>query len=571
MEMRVQFARNLRALLAGRFVQTAGGNDNAIRTRRVVTAAVSAAPRAPLAAMVESLEPRQLLSTYYVSPAGSDSAAGTSITAPWKSIGRVNSQTLRAGDTILFEGGKTFSGSIYVPSREGGTAAAPVTFSTYGTGKATINSGTIAGIDIAQTAGVKISNFNFVGSGAATNTWPGIWVHVDWTDRTLSTLEVKNVDVSGYGREGMKMMIAGARSTISNVKIEQSSFHHNGYGGVKITGSAHNSNKNYIIDHVKAYDNYGSRATTSVTGSGIYLADVDGARISRCLAYNNGKDGAAPVGIWAAGSNRVTIEYCESYNNRTATTTDGGGFDLDWDVTNSVLQYNYSHGNDGPGYILAAGVNTNQGNVVRYNVSENDGRKNGRAGMQLWGNVRDAQIYNNVVFISATGNTNTAAFYAHDYGSSGKRPYNVTVRNNIFYTTGGAKIVNTTSGVAGVSGGLLFAGNAYHTVGGTFKIQWGSTAYTSLSSWRTAKGQEKLSGVAVGFQGDPKLTAVGLGGTIGNADNLKNLTAYKLQTTSPLINKGVAQPTFLSSATLDFYGDTLPKGGKYDIGIDEVA
>ncbi|MEO6437060.1 MAG: beta-glucosidase, partial [Tepidisphaeraceae bacterium] len=74
-----------------------------------------------------------------------------------------------------------------------------------------------------------------------------------------------------------------------------------------------------------------------------------------------------------------------------------------------------------------------------------------------------------------------------------------------------------------------------------------------------------------GYQGDPKLTAVGLGGTIGNADNLKNLTAYKLQGTSPLINKGVVQPTFLAAATLDFYGDTLPKGGKYDIGIDEVA
>jgi hypothetical protein len=82
------------------------------------------------------------------------------------------------------------------------------------------------------------------------------------------------------------------------------------------------------------------------------------------------------VGIWTAGSNRVTIQYCESYNNHTKTSTDGGGYDFDWDVTNSTIQYCYSHNNDGPGYIMAAGTHTNSGNVIRYSVSENDGRRN---------------------------------------------------------------------------------------------------------------------------------------------------------------------------------------------------
>jgi len=47
--------------------------------------------------------------------------------------------------------------------------------------------------------------------------------------------------------------------------------------------------------------------------------------------------------------------------------------------------------------------------------------------------------------------------------------------------------------------------------------------------------------------------------------------SYKLQSGSPLINKGVTQPGTLAGATIDFWGDSLPKGGKYDIGIDEVA
>ncbi len=529
------------------------------------------APSARTTPCVEMLEARQLLSTYYVSPSGSDSSAGTSTSAPWKSINRVNSQTLKAGDKVLFQGGQTFGGSLYIPSKEGGTGSNPVTFSTYGSGSATISSGTKSGFDIAQTAGISISNLKFVGSGMNSNSVVGIWVHTDWANRVLSGLTLKNVEVSGYGREGMRILMSGSGSSLSNVKVEQSSFHDNLYGGFKFTGSAHNSNKNVTIDHVKAYNNYGSRANSGVTGSGIYIADVDGAMINRCISYSNGKDGHASVGIWAAGSNRVTIQYCESYNNDTAAVSDGGGFDFDWDTNNSIMQYNYSHGNAGPGFLLGAGTHGNSGNVIRYNVSENDGRKNGRASIHLWGNITNASIYNNTVYMTKTGNSNSSTFYAHDLGAGGKVPMNVEVRNNIFYTTDGIKLLNLTSGVAGRSN-MKFSGNAYYSSNGAFKIQWGGSSYGSLNDWRNAKGQEKLNNVATGYQGDPKLTAAGKGGTIGNADLLKNLSAYKLQTTSPLINKGMQPPSFLSASVgTDFYGDLLPKGGKWDIGVDEVA
>ena len=46
------------------------------------------------------------------------------------------------------------------------------------------------------------------------------------------------------------------------------------------------------------------------------------------------------------------------------------------------------------------------------------------------------------VYISATGNSNTAAFYNHDDSSGGKHCSNVKIVNNVFYTTGGAKILN---------------------------------------------------------------------------------------------------------------------------------
>lgn len=75
--------------------------------------------------------------TYYVSPDGSDSNPGTSA-APWKSVSRVNNAALAPGDTVLFAAGATFSDSTLMPSRSG-TATAPITFGSYGSGRATIS------------------------------------------------------------------------------------------------------------------------------------------------------------------------------------------------------------------------------------------------------------------------------------------------------------------------------------------------------------------------------------------------------------------------------------------------
>ena len=49
---------------------------------------------------IEELERRELLSTYFVSPSGNDNNPGTSATAPWQSINRVNQATFQAGDQL---------------------------------------------------------------------------------------------------------------------------------------------------------------------------------------------------------------------------------------------------------------------------------------------------------------------------------------------------------------------------------------------------------------------------------------------------------------------------------------
>src|SRR5688500_10156106 len=58
---------------------------------------------------VEACEPRRMLATYYISPTGLDSNPGTSATAPWKSIAKINQRDLNAGDRVLLQGGATFA------------------------------------------------------------------------------------------------------------------------------------------------------------------------------------------------------------------------------------------------------------------------------------------------------------------------------------------------------------------------------------------------------------------------------------------------------------------------------
>jgi len=80
-----------------------------------------------------------LATTYYVSPLGNDSATGTSSTSPWQSVSRVNSTSLKPGDSVLFGGGSSFVGQLQPPSS--GVGNAPITFASYGGGQANVTGG----------------------------------------------------------------------------------------------------------------------------------------------------------------------------------------------------------------------------------------------------------------------------------------------------------------------------------------------------------------------------------------------------------------------------------------------
>ena len=71
--------------------------------------------------------------TYYVDAvSGNDSDSGLTQGSAWRTASKINSSSLAPGDTILFKRGQTFSGDL--ESSENGTAGAPITFSSFGSG-----------------------------------------------------------------------------------------------------------------------------------------------------------------------------------------------------------------------------------------------------------------------------------------------------------------------------------------------------------------------------------------------------------------------------------------------------
>lgn len=114
-------------------------------------------------------------------------------------------------------------------------------------------------------------------------------------------------------------------------------------------------------------------------------------------------------------------------------TCDGQGLDLDEGNIRTIYQYNYSHDNEG-GFILLCngGGSTTADNIVRYNISQNDG---GQLFDMVCAKTTNTQIYNNTFYLSKPVEIIS--------NSNGSTSANATFTNNIFHVaTDGASYVN---------------------------------------------------------------------------------------------------------------------------------
>ncbi len=87
--------------------------------------------------------------SYYVDcDNGNDATAGTSTTAPWRTLAKVNASTFVAGDTIALARGCVWYEELTPPSS--GSAGLPITFTAYGSGDPPWIDGTVLKNDVAD-------------------------------------------------------------------------------------------------------------------------------------------------------------------------------------------------------------------------------------------------------------------------------------------------------------------------------------------------------------------------------------------------------------------------------------
>jgi Right handed beta helix region len=513
--------------------------------------------------------------TFYVRTDGDNGASGVSVDEAWRSIARANMGRVKGGDTLLFEAGSRFDGTLEIglEGLTGGFPGQPLRIGSFGEGRAIIDAGDGDGIRIDNQSQIIIENLIIAGGWNAEtqsgNDGEGINAFGTTTGKRRSGLEFRDLEVYGFKHAGIGIH-AHPQGMLKDtgydgVLIEDCEVHDNGDFGILTEGpyvydQPGYSHANVTIRGTRAHHNRGLKNKGEHTGSGIVLSDVQKGLIEYSVAHDNGEfndhDGGGGFGIWAWDSDQITIQFNESYDNKTST-DDGGGFDLDGGVTRSVMQFNYSHGNQGAGFgaFQFSYARRFSDNLIQYNISQNDG-----TAFLVWDG------YGDMGSIAYAQNVGYGAKPALATYSALK---DATFANNIFYGTG-PKLLDVFDG-----SNLVLQGNAYWTGDAPFAIAWNTGGsekqFSSFDEFRSTTGAETLEGKATGQHVDPQLSAAGDGPTLDDANELTSLTMYELQASSPLIDRGVdLKDLGIQAASRDFFGRDTPEGAARDVGAYEA-
>jgi hypothetical protein len=479
---------------------------------------------------------------YYFSPTGNDQDEGSK-EHPWQTIDRFNRLPLRPGDAAYFEGGGTFNGTLRINQDKSGNEGSPVTIGSYGRGNATIDAGDSAGSVLYLARYLNLSGLRFKGSGRKNgNVKDGIAII------NCAETIIDSVDISGFQKSGL-LVYSSAGIGINHVVS-----HDNGSAGITVEGNDGKKNSRQIrILYCSAINNPGDPTNlNNHSGNGIVVGHCTGVKIAHCMATENGWDmpriGNGPVGIWAYEADSVTIEHCLSFRNKTSPgAADGGGFDLDGGVTNSVIQYCLSYENQGSGYCMFQywGASPWYNNVIRFNISENDGTvSDSHGGAYVWNSSGDpdqlkgCDFYNNTIY-----NSRDAAL---SYSEKSRRKQ-FRFFNNIF--------VGEDSIIRGDKGSDQFVGNNWWSLHKKFNAD----GMVQFQDWSVRYGLESKGGKMMGMNADPGFRHAGKSG-IRSADSLRYFDAYCLPAGSELHTKGAdLQRMFgIDPGTKDFQGINLP-------------
>ncbi len=480
--------------------------------------------------------------TYYVDGEnGNDAGPGSREGDPWKSLERVNRVVLAPGDKVLFRAGGVYAGRLQ--PQGSGSQGAPIIIDKYGEGpNPRINAKgkspealLLHNVEYYEVSRLELTNHgNRRARGRA-----GIRLRAE-DFGTVHHVHLKDLyvhDVNGDLHKGDGDQLAGfgiqwvckgkqKRSCFDDLVIEDCRLARTDRNGICGASDCWERNQWQPSLHVVIRRNL----LEDIGGDGIVPIACDG-----CLVeYNVLRGGRtrAPdncAGIWPWSCDNSLLQFNEV--SHMAGNLDGQGFDADYNCRNTVLQYNYSHDNDG-GFLLVCnngGLRMPHsvgctGTIVRYNISQNDGSRL----IQFGGPCENTKIYNNVFYVGKK--RKLLGVLQGDWGGVG-RPEDCLFQNNVFYVEGQLMDLIEAGKPPVFRNNVIFG-----------------------DYWPASQGEKTISH-------DPMFVAPGSGG-----DGLKSLEGYKLKAGSPCIGAGVEVP---NNGGRDFWGGKIPAAQPPAIGAHQ--
>jgi hypothetical protein len=482
------------------------------------------------------------------SASGDDHNSGASLSEAWKTLGKVNAMTFTPGDRILFKSGEKWTGQLW--PKGSGTGQHPIVIDKYdGKAKPIINGDGVAEdtVLLKNQEYWEINNLEVTNTGSTPGVRRGVRVFADnYGDAHhiyLRGLDVHDVNGSDSVKEngGITYNCAGDSkpSRFVDLRIEDNHIRHVDRSGIFGWSSHWVRSKWHPSVGVVIRKN----VLEDLGGDGIVPVATDGALVEwNVVSRANQRSEGYNVGIWPWSADNTVVQFNEVY--ATHGQRDGEGFDSDWNSRNTIIQYNYSHDNDG-GFLLICNEGGhdpsenvgNIGTIVRYNISQNDHTR----GINVAGPVTDATIYNNTIYVGRNENVSLLLHSDWNGWATGTHIY-----NNIFYVEGAAQFAY---GVSRAKDGAYATAPGF---GGSKDTVFDSNVYFgNVHAAQDAHGTTK----------DPIFVEPGTASTGRNT-----VSGYGLRPKSTAIDSGRAIP---NSGGRDFLGNHAPSCRAMDRGAME--
>lgn len=487
---------------------------------------------------------------YYVDDfLGNDANPGTDPALPWKSLHMVNQTIFLPGDSLFFKSGCVWSGQLW--PKGSGVEGYPIRIDLYGGDILPIIQGQGMVTDTLRLHNQQyweIRNLEITNQGASRSVRRGVHLVTENFGTAhhiyLSRLAVHDVngDLALKDNGGIVWRCIGDHtpSRFVDLRIENCRVSKVDRSGIVAFSSHWDRSKWFPSLGVMIRDNI----LDDIGGDGITPWACDGAlieynRVGNCSSRSDSYN----AGVWPWSCDNTIVQFNEVY--RTHGTLDGQGFDSDYNSRSTLIQYNYSHDNEG-GFLLLCNDGGqpqhvsvgNSGTVVRYNISQDDLTRI----FHVAGPAKNSVIYNNTIYVGK--NRDVAILLVSDWSgwAEGTHFY-----NNLFYVEGtghyGHAVQRNTDGTYSMEAGLD------PSVDTVLDSNW----YAGVHLDRP----EDLHALV----GDPLLVAAGSGG-IG----LNSLAGYALLPGSKAIDSGL---WIEDNGDKDFFGFKIPEGIQVDRGASE--